>query len=209
MLVDVDGTVLSDEDSALYGRLLWDDGLIAEAFKYSEEHGSSIPADESLLDFFRKRSESLFLDLDAKEATQKRQTLLNVAAMWGAYVGSPIERQSLRFYFLEECIEGENPFVAGTYKNILAEVAKHALDKAEIRFGQKMSAVTCRSSGTGKASISTTDGKTEDFDEVVVTCPLGWLKRNKTAFKPVLEPRLAKAIDSIGYGCLDKVLSLH
>ncbi|KJZ72059.1 hypothetical protein HIM_08514 [Hirsutella minnesotensis 3608] len=43
------------------------------------------------------------------------------------------------------------------------------------------------------------------FDEVVVTCPLGWLKRNVDKFTPSLPPRLTQAIDSIGYGCLEKV----
>jgi len=35
--------------------------------------------------------------------------------------------------------------------------------------------------------------------------PTGWLKRNTDAFQPPLEPRLTKAISSIGYGTLDKV----
>jgi hypothetical protein len=53
--------------------------------------------------------------------------------------------------------------------------------------------------------IETANGLRELFDEVVVTTPLGWLKRNKSAFSPCLSPRLAAAIDSIGFGNLDKV----
>ncbi|KAK0310734.1 hypothetical protein LTR01_003889 [Friedmanniomyces endolithicus] len=45
----------------------------------------------------------------------------------------------------------------------------------------------------------------EEFDEVVVTAPLGWLKRNKEAFRPALPARLSQAICNIGYGTLDKV----
>lgn len=44
-----------------------------------------------------------------------------------------------------------------------------------------------------------------EFDEVVVTAPLGWLKKNKSAFAPSLPQRLLSAIHSIGYGCLEKV----
>jgi Flavin containing amine oxidoreductase len=43
------------------------------------------------------------------------------------------------------------------------------------------------------------------FDEVVMTAPLGWLKRNKDVFIPALPPRLSQAIDSISYGDLEKV----
>ena len=51
-------------------------------------------------------------------------------------------------------------------------------------------------------------GQTLSFDELVVTCPLGWLKRNLTAFDPPLPPVLTKAIGSIGYGSLEKVSCL-
>jgi hypothetical protein len=44
-----------------------------------------------------------------------------------------------------------------------------------------------------------------EFDEVVVTSPLGWLKRHMEAFEPELPARLSKAINSIAYGCLEKV----
>lgn len=53
--------------------------------------------------------------------------------------------------------------------------------------------------------VTTTAGETLNFDEVVFTAPLGWLKRHPEAFKPKLPPRLTKAISSIGYGCLEKV----
>jgi hypothetical protein len=43
------------------------------------------------------------------------------------------------------------------------------------------------------------------FDELVVTCPLGWLQQNPQAFDPALPPSLTKAINSISYGCLEKV----
>lgn len=49
----------------------------------------------------------------------------------------------------------------------------------------------------------------EHFDEVVVTVPLGWLKKNKTAFLPPLPQRFCNAIDNIGYGCLEKVSDIR
>lgn len=43
------------------------------------------------------------------------------------------------------------------------------------------------------------------FDELVVTSPLGWLQKNPQAFDPPLPPPLTQAIDSISYGCLEKI----
>lgn len=204
-LFDTDGKPLAPDIAAEYGSLIWDDGLIASAFEYSRKNTATIDPNESLLDFFRKQVAKLFTDLPSVEAEKKRETLLHIAEFWGAYVGSPVSRQSLKYFWLEECIEGENPFVAETYHKILAHVAKAALEGADIRFESKVNAITCRGEGGGdRPSISVQGSETEEFDEVVVTAPLGWLKRNKDAFKPGLAPEVEKAIDSLGYGSLDK-----
>ena len=92
--------------------------------------------------------------------------------MWGAYVGSPVERQSLKFFFLEECIEGENPFVAGTYEKILEAVAKPAREKATIRLETKVVKVVA-DEGRSKPELEIADGTRLAFDEVVCTMPLG------------------------------------
>lgn len=204
-LFDTNGNPLAPDVAAEYGSLIWDDGLIASAFEYSRKNTATIDPNESLLDFFRKQVAKLFTDLPYQEAEKKRETLLHITQFWGAYVGSPVSRQSLKYFWLEECIEGENPFVAETYHKILAHVAKAALKRADIRFESKVNAITCRGEGgKERPSISVQGSKTEEFDEVVVTAPLGWLKRNKDAFKPGLTPEVEKAIDSLGYGSLDK-----
>lgn len=64
-----------------------------------------------------------------------------------------------------------------------------------------------RDSGTKDQSVTvkTSSGTEYVFDEVVVTCPLGWLKQNKSTFSPPLPLTLSKAIDNISYGRLEKV----
>ena len=203
-LYDVDSTPLSADDAMLYGRLLWDDGLIAEAFRHSNKHKDTISPHESLWDFFVAQSEQLFKDLSPVEAARRRKTLLHVAKMWGAYVGSPIERQSLKYYWLEECIEGENPFVAETYHKILTEVAKKPLAEATLRLNTRVETIVT-SKDSNQLQVRTVDGHQQAFDEVVVTTPLGYLKHNKDSLLPGLRPRIAQAIDNISYGCLDKV----
>jgi len=53
--------------------------------------------------------------------------------------------------------------------------------------------------------VSTENGQYFEFDEIVMTPPLGWLQRNKEVFEPPLPPRFLQAIDAIGYGSLEKV----
>lgn len=55
--------------------------------------------------------------------------------------------------------------------------------------------------------VVTEKGEEFRFDELVMTTPLGWLKKNKSVFEPALPERVEKAIDSISYGCLEKVVS--
>lgn len=53
--------------------------------------------------------------------------------------------------------------------------------------------------------VQAADGFRGLFDDVVVTAPLGWLKRTETVFTPQLTPKLSTAIRSLGYGNLDRV----
>lgn len=205
-MIDVDGQPLSEEDSGLYSQLMWDDGLVSAAFKHSNEQGSKIPADQSLADFFATKSQDFFQDCTPSEASQRRKTLLNVTKMWGAYVGSGAEKQSMRYFWLEECIEGENLFVADTYQKIIEDMAATPRAKSKLMLNSRVKTIT-RTSPSGKPAIklSKEDQTEHAFDEVVMTAPLGWLKRNKDVFASGLPPRIHKAIDNIGYGCLDKV----
>jgi hypothetical protein len=203
---DATGKPLPAKEASEVSELVW--GMIEQAMKYSEDETASISADESLYDFFKKKvPEMIPQDMEGDRLVEaKRQIVLNMSDMWGAFVGSPIERQSLKFFWLEECIDGENLFVAETYHKVLERIAEPAIKRADVKFGHKVQKIV--SSGTeeeprvevmieGKESLS--------FDEVVTTTPLGWLKVNKAAFEPELPDGLKQAINSIGYGHLDKV----
>ena len=206
-MFDPQGCSLDTEEAAEYAELQWDDGIIADAFRHSNENNDSIDTNQSLYDFFIEKSNEMFTGEPYHTARRKRETLLLFARMWGSYIGSPVTQQSLKFFWLEECIGGENPFVLETYHKILEQVAKSALSGADIKFGHKVTKITAEgySGKRRKTGIQTSDGVKVIFDDVVVTTPLGWLKRNQAAFEPPLPSRLAQAIDNIGYGTLDKV----
>lgn len=205
IVFDSEGKAIDDKEVEEHNALLWDDGLIGAAFTYSNEYNDSIDPKRSLYDFFCEKVETLFEKEPADIAQRKRKTLLQFASMWGCYIGSPVTRQSLRFFWLEEVIEGENPFVAETYHKILDAVAGPAKKGADIRLGQEVVEINSAGEKRAQASLQTADGEAHGFDEIVVSCPLGWLKKNKSAFEPQLPARLSSAIGNISYGTLDKV----
>jgi predicted NAD/FAD-dependent oxidoreductase len=98
-----------------------------------------------------------------------------------------------------------NLFCAGTYKKILDAIAKPALEEADVKLGRIVDRISYPADLSGKPKVRTTFGERFEFDHVVVTAPLGWLKKNLDAFDPALPSRLTKAISAIGYGNLEKV----
>lgn len=108
LVYDTQGNPLPDEKADRLLTLLWE--IIAEAFKVGiaarVDHGgndcnaNSIPKDESLLDFIKTRALVELQDED------ERDILLHMSESWGAYVGEPVSKQSLRFAWMEECCAG-------------------------------------------------------------------------------------------------------
>lgn len=111
MVFDEDGTRIPDSEVPEIAEGFW--GIVSDAFQYSNDNTDTIPAERSLMDFVIEKVDDKYTDEAEEVAKTKRRRLLREAEMWGAFVGSPIQTQSLKFFWLEECIEGENPFVAG------------------------------------------------------------------------------------------------
>jgi len=210
-VVDALGSYLSDKEAAENTEVVW--SIIEQAMKYSNEHSATLDPQKSLYNFFEEAVEKLYLDDQEAEAKKKRRTILQMSEMWGAFVGTEIQKQSLKFFWMEECIDGENLFVAGTYKKVLEKVAAPA-EQAGIRFKCKVKKLISHSGNEADPSVTVefegpSGAQRETFDEVVMTAPLGWLKTNLDAFEPSLPPRLQEGIGAIGYGHLDKVSAQH
>ncbi|KAI9784649.1 MAG: hypothetical protein M1839_001871 [Geoglossum umbratile] len=213
IVFDESGHLMDEKRSTFFWDLMWT--IINDAFKHSNNEAATISDSESLYDFFVMRSKDLFpiplVDTDKGVTTNQQKEnqalLLKMAQSWGAFVGDPVDRQSLKFFWMEECCDGENLFVPGTYKAILDCVSKLPLLAADVQLSKRVIAIESQNSGNdgGQVVVTIEGGETQSFDEVVMTAPLGWLKRNKNAFTPPLSPRLTKAIDSISYGHLEKV----
>ncbi|KAL7814505.1 FAD/NAD(P)-binding domain-containing protein [Trichoderma gracile] len=199
---DESGSLLPVQEGEAYATMVWD--IIQDAFVYSNKSSADIDERVSLLEFFKEKVVEKIPETE-ENFQKKRETVLQMSEMWGTFVGSPVGQQSLKFFWLEECIEGENLFCAGTYQKILGEVARPALSKATISFNSVANKIYSRKKPDDEVRVQLKGGQTLSFDELVVTCPLGWLKQNLTAFDPPLPPVLTKAIGSIGYGSLEKV----
>lgn len=190
--------------------------LIGDAFKYSNEESASIDPGLSLMDFVVEHVEERVrghLETEPRgeeferEVARRKELVVKLAELWGGFIGATTRKQSLKFLWLEECLEGENLFCAGTYADVLDEVVRPAIDFVKWNFSTVVEQIQSSQGQDGGriVTLRTRDGRVEEFDEVIVTCPLGWLKRNKSAFVPELPPRISQAIDSLGYGNLDKV----
>ncbi|KAI6383244.1 hypothetical protein MCOR25_000164 [Pyricularia grisea] len=200
---DEDGQLLSNEEAEKFSTLMWD--IVEDAFKFSNRyHKDSIDSSTSLVDYFKENVVKKIPDTEP-DYERQRSMVLKMSDLWGAFVGSHISTQSLKFFWLEECIEGENLFCAGTYHKILAEVARPALEKASIEYETVATKINSKDTSTGTVRVSTSKGRDYEFDEVVITAPLGWMKKNLDAFEPRLPLRLEKAFKNIGYGALEKI----
>jgi protoporphyrinogen oxidase len=170
--------------------------VLDKAYTYSYECRDQIGADASLMDFFEDE-----LGKDLKEDPEMLQEMLHEAQRWGQMVGEPVDQQSLRFLSLEEGVGGVDLFVASSYKDIVDLISGPVLDRNVIQLGAEVEEIISETTPeSSSVTIKTVDGTRNMFDEVVVTCPLGWLKLNKSrAFTPALPPRLSQAIDNFKY----------
>ena len=175
--------------------------------KHSDAETATIDSKKSLYNYFEEAVQKLFTGDSLEQAQKKRMTILQMSEMWGAFVGSPIQKQSLKFFWMEECIDGENLFVAGTYKKVLEKIAAPAV-KEGIKFNHRVKRLVSglnTENGDPKVIVELEGKESQMFDEIVMTAPLGWLKSNLDAFEPALPQRLQEGIAAIGYGHLDKV----
>lgn len=95
---DESGHLIDRKTASEHYDIMW--GIIGDAFKHSSANCNSIPPEESLLDFFEFK-------LQEKElGAASTKMVLQMAESWGDFVGEPVKKQSLKFFWLEECIEG-------------------------------------------------------------------------------------------------------
>ncbi|KAL4958202.1 hypothetical protein BDW69DRAFT_191026 [Aspergillus filifer] len=156
--------------------ILWD--IISKAFKYSNEHCVSISPTRSLQDFVIEKACHLGLSVE------DQALILQIAEI-------------LKHFWLEECFR----------QRILHALAESALEHAEIITEARI--VLIQNTGVDDdphVLIKIEDSRTFKFNSIVITVPLGLLKRQSPTFPPPLPPQISRAIDGASYSSLEKVL---
>lgn len=95
---DSKGILFSVEKVLESSTALWE--ILGDAFRLSSENCREIDPAISLKDFLRETLLTSGLDEGLREVVHE------LAETWGAYVGDSFERQSLKWAWLEECLEG-------------------------------------------------------------------------------------------------------
>lgn len=86
-----------------YSNIAWD--IIQDAFNHSNKFSKDTDPKESLHDFFVQKVVEKVPSTE-EDHERRRNIVMQVSELWGAFVGSPVGKQSLKFFWLEECIEG-------------------------------------------------------------------------------------------------------
>ncbi|KAI5793177.1 hypothetical protein EDC01DRAFT_88262 [Geopyxis carbonaria] len=139
---------------------------------------------------------------------RRKEIWLQMMHMWGTFIGSSVMKQSLKFFFLEEPVEGPNLFVANTYKSMIETLSKPARKAGIIQLSTPISSISSTAhmvSGEPRVLIKTQSGASFSVHATIVTAPLGCLKKKSINFDPPLPERIQSAISSLSYGTLEKV----
>jgi hypothetical protein len=193
-VVGSDGRRRDAKTTAYIRERFW--AYVDRAYEYNAEHVATIDPETSLMDYIKEEAIREF-----SQQPDFLRDLLNEAQRFGQFIGNPIDTQSLKFLCMEDGAGGTDAFLANTYRDILGYMSKRVVENNLVHFGTEVKHIYVDTPDKGSSiQVETADGAFEVFDEVVISCPLGWLKANKEkAFTPSLPSSLSQAIDNIGY----------
>ena len=102
LLVDGGGHLVAQSDANHALKKVWE--ILEEAIRHSTNCSGEIPSSASLYSFFEDWCNKALRC--GKVSEREVELVLGMSQMWGAYVGDRVERQSLKYFFLEDCIAG-------------------------------------------------------------------------------------------------------
>lgn len=141
-IYDTNGKLLDEATTMKLAEWMWT--TVDEGFVFSTKNKDSIPAGMSLFDYCCKQLEKTNFTEEEKAACKE------FSKFWGAYVGEPVERQSMKFFCLEECIEGsklsQHPLSIWRETNLCSESVRSVYIQEHPGPHLKVSIKTCGSS---------------------------------------------------------------
>lgn len=102
LLIDGEGSLLAQSEANEALKQVWE--ILEEAMEHSKISSEQIDSAASLYTFFEAWCDRA---LQSGRMTGRQvELVLGMSQMWGAYVGDRVELQSLKYFYLEDCIEG-------------------------------------------------------------------------------------------------------
>jgi hypothetical protein len=97
------GDIIDNERAERLNDIIWN--IISDAFAYSNKHCAEIPPDLSLKDFFIEHLPKLALNQEDQHLT------IQMAEMWGSFIGDNWDKQSLKWFWLEVGINSTSVYI--------------------------------------------------------------------------------------------------
>ncbi|KAI5309007.1 hypothetical protein KEM55_004312 [Ascosphaera atra] len=98
LVMGQDGTPVPTATASVAADFVWT--LIEKTIDWSLQNQSKIPAHLDVFEYMKAKIEES--DLSKEE----KGHCIESSKVWGSYIGSPIDRQSLKFFFMEGGVEG-------------------------------------------------------------------------------------------------------
>ena len=123
------------------------------------------------------------------------------------YYGTSLQHLSVRYLGLAGSYRGGDRMVSGGYGTVVRRLVDSfaAREGFTLRLECEVLAVEEKTGGCGVVLVLG-NGARECFDSVVLTVPLGVLRKGGVAFSPPLPRAQAEAISSIGLGYMNKIV---
>ena len=101
-MVDSEGHIVTPLEANRVLKRVWE--ILEEAIEHSKNHTIELNSSASLYNYFESWCDRAFQrgDMTSREV----KLVLGMSQMWGAYVGDRVDLQSLKFFYLEDCIAG-------------------------------------------------------------------------------------------------------
>ena len=107
-IYEADGNVISPGEANSLSEKFW--GIILEGFQYSNRNCATLDSSKNLHDYFVEKVKIALPDASQPEKKlyidRRRKLLTQMSETWGFFVGNSVHTQSMKFFWLEECLDG-------------------------------------------------------------------------------------------------------
>ncbi|KAG8961941.1 hypothetical protein FRC03_004805 [Tulasnella sp. 419] len=189
-------------------------GVLRQEAQYGDEiPHSTIPLAEPL---FHPES-PLYDNLPDENISPARFYAEAAARALDGWTGASLDNISFQWWGWEQETQGPDAYVSDGYSKIIDWLAREIKNNSEIRLNEEVISIQLSGDPTAddtRVIVKTSPtSKGQDFELstyeaplVLITIPLGVLKYNPPNFSPPLPLRRVEAIESLGFGILNKVV---